>query len=375
MKNKNINLLSPTNDAVFQVLFGELGSEEITKGFLESVLNEPITNVDLSQNPIIRRFNPEDKLGILDVLVKFNTNEQCNIEMQVSNQPYFIDRLLYYFAGLYRRPLKKSNNYDKTARTISIAIVDFEVQALKGFNEFAPINLMVNKEHTHICLTKKWEFYIIELPKMKEKFKHNKKLLEWLQFLTNPNSSEVRNIMENNKSIQKAYNKLEEISQDERMMVLADMREDAMFIENTMKIREERMQKMEKKLQDKEQKLQSKKEKLQDKEEKIQSEKEKLQDEKEKLQDEKEKLQDKKEKLQDKEEKNKKMEKRLEQNKKELEKDKMLIEKNKKEIKQKELQMKQKNTEIAKRLLEKGMTIEEIESIMGISKDEILGNI
>ena len=63
-------LLSPKIDAVFQVLFGEVGSEEITKEFLKAILNENITSVDLSKHPILRRLTPSDKMGVLDVLQK-----------------------------------------------------------------------------------------------------------------------------------------------------------------------------------------------------------------------------------------------------------------------------------------------------------------
>ena len=55
-------LLSPKIDSVFQVLFGEVGSEFITKELLEAILGEEISDVDLSNNPILRKFNPEDKM-------------------------------------------------------------------------------------------------------------------------------------------------------------------------------------------------------------------------------------------------------------------------------------------------------------------------
>ena len=60
-------LLSPKKDVVFQVLFGEVGSENITRNFLQDVLNEKITKIDLSKNPILRRMKPTNKMGILDV--------------------------------------------------------------------------------------------------------------------------------------------------------------------------------------------------------------------------------------------------------------------------------------------------------------------
>ena len=68
-------LLSPKLDVVFQALFGEVGSERITKKFLEAILDKKLEEVDLSRNIVLRRENPRDKMGILDVLVKINQEE------------------------------------------------------------------------------------------------------------------------------------------------------------------------------------------------------------------------------------------------------------------------------------------------------------
>lgn len=67
------------------------------------------------------------------------------------------------------------------------------------------------------------EIVIIELPKIyKEKRNKGDKLLEWLYFLENPKSEEVKKIMDENEGVKKAKEKLEEISQDEIMQRMND---------------------------------------------------------------------------------------------------------------------------------------------------------
>ena len=67
------------------------------------------------------------------------------------------------------------------------------------------------------------EIVIIELPKIyKEKRNKGDKLLEWLYFLENPKSEEVKKIMDENEGVKKAKEKLEEISQDEIMQRIND---------------------------------------------------------------------------------------------------------------------------------------------------------
>ena len=77
-KNKP-KLLSPKVDIIFQILFGEVGSEIITKKFLEAILNKKIESVDLSQNIVMRHENIGEKMGVLDVLVKFDDKKSNHL--------------------------------------------------------------------------------------------------------------------------------------------------------------------------------------------------------------------------------------------------------------------------------------------------------
>ena len=100
-KEERRKLLSPKLDVIFQVLFGEVGSERITKKFLEAILDEQLEEVDLSRNIVLRRENLEDKMGILDVLVKIDNEEYCNVEMQMVEKDKLLERILYYWSRIY----------------------------------------------------------------------------------------------------------------------------------------------------------------------------------------------------------------------------------------------------------------------------------
>ena len=87
-------------------------------------------------------------------------------------------------------------------------------------------------------LTDDLELHIIELPKMRKNKANgkDKKLLEWLSFLNNPESKEVTNYMKNNESMKKAKEKLNTISEDERIRRLAELREKAILDELEVKV-------------------------------------------------------------------------------------------------------------------------------------------
>ena len=234
--NKRKKLLSPKQDIVFQVLFGEKGSENITKEFLEAILHEKITKVNLDKNPILRSMKPKNKKGILDVLVEIDGNKKCNIEMQVGNREDIIPRILYYWSRTYIRDLKSGEEYDKLQRTIVVLIADFELQELKELDFFTDWAL-IEKKGRKAILTDFIDVIIIEIPKIyRLKGTENEdKLLEWIYFLDNPNSEVVNRIMENNNGVKEAKEKLQDMSNDIIMQRLAEWEESAKHDEASVK--------------------------------------------------------------------------------------------------------------------------------------------
>ena len=86
-------------------------------------------------------------------------------------------------------------------------------------------------------MTDDFELHIIELPKIKKEKADGKeeKLLEWLSFLENPESKEVTGYMEKNKNMKQAKEKLNTLSADEEMRILAELREKAILDERSLK--------------------------------------------------------------------------------------------------------------------------------------------
>ena len=86
-------------------------------------------------------------------------------------------------------------------------------------------------------MTDDFEIHIIELTKIRERKANgkDKKLLEWLSFLENPESKEVTGYMEKNKNMKQAKEKLNTLSADEEMRILAELREKAILDERSLK--------------------------------------------------------------------------------------------------------------------------------------------
>lgn len=228
LKNK---ILSPKLDVVFQALFGEIGSERITRRFLQSILKEKVTEVDLSQNVILRREREDDKLGILDIVAKVNEKEYCNIEMQLVNTGEIKERILYYWSKIYTKQLKRNQDYKELEKTIVILIANFKIEGLEELKYHTEWKI-IDSDTRKVILTDKFELCIIELPKVKET-EEQEELMDWLCFLENPKCERIKEKMEENEELKEAVEKLEGMSQDEYMQRIADLREKAILDYNS----------------------------------------------------------------------------------------------------------------------------------------------
>ena len=228
---KNVKTLSPKLDVVFQALFGEVGNESITKGFLETILERKIDSIDLSRNPILRREFKEEKLGVLDIIAKLDKDEICNIELQIVDKKNIIERILYYWSRLYSRQIKSGEDYKILQKAIVILITDFKIENLEELDYHSRWKIMEDKQGKKIILTQKLEIDIIELPKIIGKEKEQDNLLDWLYFLENPKSERVTEKMKENENLKEAVKKLDNLSEDEKMQRIADLRQKAIMDE------------------------------------------------------------------------------------------------------------------------------------------------
>lgn len=226
-QNKKIKRYPPKMDIVFQAIFGEVGSENITKDFLEKILKRKIEKISLDKNPILRRELKDDKLGVLDIVTELDGKEKCNIEMQLIDKNNIIERMLYYWSKMYTRQIKAGDDYNKLEKTIVILIADFNIKGLEEVEYHSTWKIIETNSVKKLILTDKFELDIIELSKIKGRENEKDQLLDWLVFLENPESERVARKMEENENLKEAVEKLDRISEDEKMQRIIELREKA----------------------------------------------------------------------------------------------------------------------------------------------------
>ena len=226
-QNEKIRRYPPKMDIIFQAIFGEVGSENITKDFLEKILKRKIEKISLDKNPILRRELKDDKLGVLDIVTELDGKEKCNIEMQLIDKNNIIERMLYYWSKMYTRQIKAGEDYDKLEKTIVILIADFNIKGLEEVEYHSTWKIIETNSVKKLILTDKFELDIIELSKIKGRENEKDQLLDWLIFLENPESERVTRKMEENENLKEAVEKLDRISEDEKMQRIIELREKA----------------------------------------------------------------------------------------------------------------------------------------------------
>ena len=122
--NKNAEkpkILLPKIDVIFKLLFGDNRNKDILIEFLKAVLNlsddeyESITIEDTH----LKRESIDDKLGIVDVLLKTKSGKIVHIEMQILELKEMPERIIYYNSKMFSAQIKSGGDFTELKKTIS----------------------------------------------------------------------------------------------------------------------------------------------------------------------------------------------------------------------------------------------------------------
>ena len=223
--------MKPKVDFAFkEIMFDETARA----GFLTAVLNlkpEEIRKTEIL-NTDLRRIHQDDKQGVLDVRVRLNDDTEIDIEIQLAELSIWADRALFYLAKMYTDQLSPGENYTTLKKCVSISILDFRLFADSG--EFYS-RFHIREDTRHTLYTDKMEFHVIELPKLPEKLRENSSdLLLWAKFISAEKKEEFEMLSGKNASIDKAYERLQVISQDRQKRMEYEAREKAVRDYNQM---------------------------------------------------------------------------------------------------------------------------------------------
>ena len=174
------------NDYAFKRLLGVEENKEILQDFLECVLgleHDEIEGLELLDKEL-KKDNPNDKTGILDIRVRLRNGMLIDVEMQAVWEDFFIDRSFSYLNKMYTSELKAGEPFSKAHKCVAINIIG------KGFklnDELCSKGAFVDTA-TNKVITDKITMYFLnlekarELPISKGKTKEER-LINWAKFI------------------------------------------------------------------------------------------------------------------------------------------------------------------------------------------------
>ena len=197
ISNTTKKILTPKNDVVFSALFSAK-NKNLVKSFISSILNQDISEIDMDKSTHLIKNFIHDKLGILDLRVKLDNKVYCNVEVQMNDEGNITERMLYYWAKLYDGQIQSGGKYKDFEKTISVGILNFELDNLKNLPGYCSKWKIIDENGRKVILTDLFELIIIELPKLAkcgiDEIKKDK-LAQWMLFINDPESVEVKEIM------------------------------------------------------------------------------------------------------------------------------------------------------------------------------------
>ena len=215
-------LMLPSVDFCFQELMED---KEILRGFCGAILRVPpeeIEEIELLPKQL-RKKHKEEKYGILDVHIRLNNGERMNIEMQSTSYDYWQERSLFYLSKMYTEQIKQGEDYESLKKCIHVGILNFNL--FRHDRYYSRFHIW--EDTSREMYTDKFEIHILELTKLAQYEYPQTELLRWAQFFGAKNREEMQMLAEQDKYIDKAYRRLEEMSADEQKRWEYEMRQKA----------------------------------------------------------------------------------------------------------------------------------------------------
>jgi predicted transposase/invertase (TIGR01784 family) len=170
--NMDYDILPPTDDWIFKLLFGDERNKTMLIALLKSFVDLPGEEYELIfLDTHLKPETGDDKLGIVDVKVSTKSGKIIDIEIQVYPVKNIGKRLSFYKSKLIVEQIGKSELYNVIEKVICICITDYEL--FPGVKEYLNSFRFYNRKNGLCFEDIPEEIYTLELPKTPERYGRN----------------------------------------------------------------------------------------------------------------------------------------------------------------------------------------------------------
>ena len=171
MKNNpnDIRYIDLRIDYAFKHVFGREGCEENLRELLNCILPEKhIRKVILGPQEQTGD-RPDSKRAIYDIFCTTDSGEMVTVEMQLLEQSWMGDRMLYYSSYPIRTQMRRGDGDYHLSPVCIIGILDFVMPGVKTNEKVINRFSIRSDTDKDVLLTDSVEFVTVELPKMSKK--------------------------------------------------------------------------------------------------------------------------------------------------------------------------------------------------------------
>ena len=159
--------INPRVDVAFKKIFGIEENKDLLISLINATVGKEDQVIDVKLlNPYNQKNFRQDKLSILDIKAEGACGKKFNIEIQITDEADYDKRALYYWARLYADQLKVGEDYSKLEKVIGIHILNF-TSILES--EKYHNSFHITEKETGLPYFKCLELHTIELNKFTEK--------------------------------------------------------------------------------------------------------------------------------------------------------------------------------------------------------------
>ena len=210
---ENVENNVPTNDIIFQLLFGRNKNKHLTDNFIKSILkfindDTNLNNIRINSEVSLEKIKIKDKSIRLDILAEYDEKIVC-IEMQNKNLGDIYERTRFYASKVEAHNLSKSEKYTDLKPLTMIIILNYVPENLKDtkiLQNLITIDDFNNNRNINWGL----KYIFIFLAKLKEIRNENlnNDFFKWLKFLEYGDMEVIEHMAKENKFIKDAQNEM-----------------------------------------------------------------------------------------------------------------------------------------------------------------------
>lgn len=215
-------VLKLKNDIIFKAFFGKKGNERFLKSFLKAMLGIELDIKRVIHDARLEQLSEEDKYGVLDLDVELENGDIVNIEIQLKNLKNIEKRTAFYAAKKIIENSAPREDYKNRKKVIVIAILNY---TLTDLPEYVTKTIRVAEKHREYEIDNGVEFYYVELEKFRKENPDMKDPLnQWLAFIDMERGDLLEMAKKENKIIKEASKYYDELTGDEELKRLAEVR-------------------------------------------------------------------------------------------------------------------------------------------------------